>query len=121
MNSRVGDHKVSSLRDADAMHQVLESGIAAQGFESGIHPDPWDSSRALQEGLLQRLQSFFVFTQFGRLAQRFILCTTTPEDSPAFAIFKGWDFYSLRYECLLRTYLSSARSGPFTSTGPRSP
>jgi len=51
-------------RNSDAANQILKSGIAAKRIESGIHPDPWESSRALQEGLLQRFHGFFIVTEF---------------------------------------------------------
>jgi hypothetical protein len=51
-------HTFLALRQADAVDEILKFRIAAERVESGIHPDPRHSSGALQETLLQGIQSF---------------------------------------------------------------
>ena len=53
----------SPSRDADTADKILKPGIASEGVESGIHPDPGDSSGSLKESLLHGLKSFFLFSE----------------------------------------------------------
>ena len=55
----------SAMGNSDAANKILKSGVASERFESGVHPDPWYSSGALEEGLLQRLKGLFILAQFG--------------------------------------------------------
>jgi hypothetical protein len=41
------------MGNPDAAFEILEPGIPAKPSQSGIHPDPGHSSRALKVGLLQ--------------------------------------------------------------------
>ena len=54
-----------SAGNSDAANEILKSRIAPEGVESGIHPDPWHSSRSLEVSLLKRLQSLLLFTELG--------------------------------------------------------
>jgi hypothetical protein len=55
----------STSREADAADQILKPRVASEGIESGIHPDPWHSSRPLEIALLKRLQCLLLFAEFG--------------------------------------------------------
>ncbi len=52
-----------SLRQPDPAHHRLKARVFPQRVHSGIHPEPYQSSRALAEGLLQRLVGVVVFSK----------------------------------------------------------
>jgi len=50
-------------RNPDAAHQILASRIGAQRLESGIHPEPDHSPRAIGECSLQRSESLVLVAE----------------------------------------------------------
>jgi hypothetical protein len=53
----------ASAGGANASHKVLKSGVCPKRIHSGIHPDPWYSSGVVADCQLQRVKSFFIFSE----------------------------------------------------------
>ena len=73
------------MRDTDTADQVLKPRIASQRVKSGIHPEPWHSSRPLKEPLLQGFKGFL------RIAQLHIgIRDQEPADITFLGLFQGF-------------------------------
>jgi len=63
MERPTGD--TSSIGKSHPTDKLLKSRIIPKRVHSGIHPDPWHSSRSLKETLLERVDSVLSFAQLG--------------------------------------------------------
>jgi hypothetical protein len=63
--SGTGEKPMLGLRNANAADQILKPGVATERIESGIHPDPRYSSRALEVGFLERSKGLFSLAHLG--------------------------------------------------------
>ena|SRR5215471_8210889 len=55
----------SRFGKSDTADKVLKSRVGPQRVQSGIHPDPWHSSRALEKPLLQRFEGLLILIHLG--------------------------------------------------------